>query len=545
MLTVNLMLMMNATGLAAQTYTGAGTAEEVYAGSDLEAYLKYVALADSVDTRGWTIRPLSPRQTDDLRALILKSPWAARLRDFPQPAPRAQFKLLPMTASVRFNSAFPYGSNDAAIWAGRGATVAVEGGIFARAGILSLRLAPILFRAQNAPFSLAPSSLPCGCGDPQYGTEVDRPQRFGSHAYQRLDPGQSEIRVDAFGMTAGFSTANEGWGPSREYPFILGNNAPGFAHFFAGTGTPFPVLIGRAHIRVIYGRLDESEFSVVNGSKFYQSRIDIGRLRFGSGAIASFEPRGIDGLEIGAARFFHSIWPKSGIPPSYLRKPLQTFLKAHLSPTFDAQISGTDNQEASLFARWSFLKSGLEVYGEYGKEDHSYDLRDFVQEPDHQRSYSLGLTKVLQRRPSSFDVLQADLINFQAPTLLRTGRGEGSIYLHTFLRQGHTNRGQLLGADVGVGAAAGSTISWNRYTPAGRTSFYWKRDLRGESGTFSTGGQYDSHTVDVIHSIGYERLRFKRKMDVTTSLTLMNDFNRNFGHDVFNLNAVLSLTLPH
>ena len=527
-----------------QIYSGAGNRHEVFAGTETEQYLRYLALTDSTREETWSIRPLSPAQIRSLAKTPGAHPWAALKVYSDSMASVLDVGLLSPSASVRFNSAFPYGSNDGAIWAGRGLTFAAQGGVYARLGPISLTLMPIVFRAENTAFSLAPSALPCGCGDFIYGRVVDRPQRFGSQAYQRLDPGQSSIRIDAFGVNAGFSTANEGWGPSNEYPFIIGNNAPGFAHLFFGTSSPVPLLIGRAHVRVIYGRLDQSDYSPVTGSKFYSSRLEIGRVRFASGLVATFQPRGLDGLEVGGSRFIHSIWPSTGIPPSYFRKPLQSFLKANLGNAFDQQIAATDNQLASFFARWAFKESGLEVYAEYGRDDHSYDLRDLLQEPDHQRAYSLGLAKVVGKTPTQFSVFRVELMNFQLPPLATTGRGEGSIYVHDPIRQGHTNRGQLLGADIGVGAAAGSTVRWDHYTTAGRWGIFWRRDVRQETSDPFLAGPSVAQVTDVIQALGFERLRFTRRFETTTSLTLMRDFSRDFRASRFNANAAIAITLP-
>lgn len=529
---------------ASQVYSGAGNLHEVFVGTETEQYLRYLSLTDSTPNDSWSIRPLSRAQIRRLVRTAGTHPWAT-LKGFSDSTARVfEVGLLSPSGSMRFNSAFPYGSNDGAIWAGRGLTFAAQGGVYARLGPLSLTVFPTVFRAQNAAFQLAPSVLPCGCGESIYSTVVDRPQRFGTQAYQRLDPGQSSIRIDALGISAGFSTANEGWGPSNEYPFLIGNNAPGFAHLFLGSSTPFPILIGRAHLKLIYGRLDQSDYSPVTGSKFYSSRLEPGRLRFASGLIATFQPRGMDGLEIGASRFIHSIYPRSGIPPSYFRKPLQSFLKANLGNGFDQQLAGTDNQLASFFARWAFKESGLEVYGEYGRDDHSYDLRDLLQEPDHQRAYSLGLAKIVGKTPTQFSVFRIELMNFQLPPLATTGRGEGSIYVHVPLLQGHTNRGQLLGADVGVGAAAGSTVRWDHYTTAGRWGLFWRRDVRQETSDPLLIGPSVPQITDVIHALGFERLKFTKRFDVTTSLTLMRDFSRDFRASESNVNAAVAITLP-
>jgi hypothetical protein len=530
--------------VAAQTYSGIGTANEVFVGSEAEAFLRNLSLSDTSSPVSWSIRPLSRSEIRRVARFRIQNPWQSRITGFADAAHSIEGHFLSPNASVRFNSAYPYGSNDGAIWAGRGITVSAQAGVFGRIGPLSITLLPIVFDAQNSSFDLAPSGLPCGCGNPFHGNSVDRPQRFGDGAYRQFDPGQSSVRLDVAGAVGGFSTANEGWGPSSEYPFLLGNNAPGFPHIFAGSSSPFPIFIGRLHARVIYGRLDQSSYSPVTGSKYYSSRLEPGRVRFASGLIASFQPRGLDGFEVGFARFTHSVWPRTGIPPSYLKKPFQALLKSHLGSDFEQRLAGTDNELASLFARWAFKEARLEIYGEYGREDHSYDLRDLIQEPDHQRSYSLGFAKTTTPRANEFSVLRVELMNFQLSPLATTTRGEGGIYTHTHLPQGHTNRGQLLGADIGVGAAAGSTVRWDHYSTGGRWALFWRRNLRQESDDSFLDNPGVPQGYDVLHAFGYERLRFTRKFDVTTAVTLMRDFSRNYGRSLSNLNMAFAITLP-
>jgi hypothetical protein len=526
-----------------QLYSGTGNIHEVFVGTETESYLRALDLMDTTSDANWSIRPFSPAPLKRFARSLGSDPWNSRRAGFRLSESLFHFGFLSPNASVRYNSQFPYGSNDAAVWAGRGATIAAQGGVYADLGPLSVTLMPMVFRAENTAFPLAFSALPCGCGAAIYGASVDRPQRFGTQPYQRLDPGQSTIRVDVFGLAAGFTTANEAWGPLTEYPYVLGNNAPGFPHVFLGSSYPLPIFVGKAQVKIIYGRLDQSNYSPVTGSKFFSSSVEPGRVRFASGLVATFQPRGFDGLEIGGARFIHSIWPRSGIPSNYLRKPLQSLLKVHLQG-IDQAIAGTDNQEASFFARWAFRESGLEVYGEYGREDNSYDLRDFLQEPDHSRAYSMGLAKTFRKQSSQFNVLRLELINFQPSPLATTGRGEGSIYVHGPLAQGHTNRGQLLGADVGVGAAAGSTVRWDHYSSGGRWSIFWRRDVRVETSDPALTSPSVPQTSDVLHAFGFERLKFTRRLDVTTSLTLMRDLSRDLSNSRFNANAAVAITLP-
>jgi hypothetical protein len=530
------MFALASSAFAQSPASSGGGRHEIFAGSELENYLRYLQSMDTANLYPWSLRPFSPSEVDHILATKNGGPWAGRYDLAPSRGSVFEAQLIPPTVSERFNSAFPYGYNDGPIWAGRGLTTAAQAGFFLRAGPLSLTVAPMVFRAENTPFALQPVSLACppNCRDAIFGTQVDRPQRFGNTAYQRFDPGQSTLRLDALGASVGLTTANEWWGPTADYPFLLGNNAPGFPHLFVGTERPVNVLVGRVNARVIYGRLDQSDFSPVTGSKYFLSLAQPGRVRFASGLVASFEPRGLTGLEIGGGRFFQSPWPSTGIPRAYLVDPFRAAFRSSADSSLFQK-----NQLASVFYRWVFPHSGLETYGEYGRDDFNYDFRDLTQEPDHARTYSLGLRKVFHIQSDRFDAFHFELMNYQLPPLARLLRGEGVIYAHLAIPQGHTNRGQLLGSPLGVGSAAGSSLGWNRYSAHGMTSVTWQRVVSQESGTFYNYGVLNPRSSDVSHSLAVERVVFLRSFDLTSGVTVTREFNRDFTNDAWNLNALL------
>lgn len=522
-------------GVASQQASGDGARREIFAGSELENYIRYLQSTDGAPEYPWSVRPFSPRAIDHLLSRDAQSPWRWRYDLGPHRPGAVKLEVIPPSVSVRFNSNFPYGSNDGPIWAGRGITSAAQAGFYLGIGPISLTVAPMVFRSENRGFTLENPGAQCppSCADPLFHNLVDRPQRFGDRPYQRFDPGQSTLSFDALGVSAGITTADEWWGPTQEYPYLLGDNAPGFPHVYFATGHPTGVLIGKLQARVIYGRLDQSAYSPVSGSKYYVSPNEPGRVRFASGIITTLQPRGLPGLELGIGRFFHSAWPATGIPRGYLLDPFRGFLGSTSS------IAPATNQLASGFARWVFPHSGLEIYGEYGRDDYNYDFRDLVQEPDHDRTYSVGLRKVLRRTADSFNAFRFELMNYQLPTLARLGRGEGAIYLHSILVQGHTNRGQLLGSSLGVGAAAGSTFGWDRYTRNGRVSIVWERAVPQDSGTFYLGGNVNPRSTDVSHTLRFERVVFLRAMDLTSGAGITREFNRDFRRDEWNLNALV------
>lgn len=513
------------------------------AGSEMEDYLRVMQIAGKVPLYPWSIRAFSRREISRLATADSTGPW--RLRD--------RFKTSPITfgplrLGATFNSGYPYGANDGAVWAGRGLTSVVSGGLAGALGPVSLSLDPVAFRANNTAFDLLPNGLsgPRAFNHGTRATTIDLPQRFGDSPYSRVAPGNSSFRFDSRFVAVGVSTANEWIGPATEYPFLLGNNAAGFPHLFLGTGEPLKIWLGRIHARLMWGRLDQSDYSPVTGPKQFAFDSADGRLisggtiRLATSGELVFMPRGLSGLEVGAARFFHV--PNTPDEPNsaFWRKPVRVlFLKNELA---QGDIGGFDNQLASVFFRWAFPRAELEIFGERGFEDQFYDLRDLILNPDHEREYMLGFQKILRLSSEQIDVLRGELVNYQEPTISRD-RGEGGIYVHSTLRQGHTNRGQLLGASPGAPWAAASALSWTRYSPVARTTVTLRRIVRDQIGAFQINGIVDPHGSDVIVASGLERTQLGRHVDLGAKVEAMQDFNRNFSTDVPNLNLQLSLRL--
>jgi hypothetical protein len=506
-------------------------------GSEYEDYLRALQIAGVAPLYPWSIRGFSRREIERLVSADTAGPWKLKNRFNDSPLSAG-----PLTLGGTFNSAYPYGANDGPLWAGRGLTVAASGGVSGHLGPLSFAVAPMAFRAANRPFDLLSNgetgNLAFNHGT--FSTLVDLPQRFGNAPYSRFDPGTSYVRLDSRLITAGVSTANEWIGPATEYPFLLSNNAPGFPHLFVGTGDPWNIWIGHIEGRLAWGKLDQSDYSPVSGSTHFLGGTQTGTIRLATFAEGVFQPRGLPGLELGAGRFFHVPYRPGEPRRDFWTKPFKVFfLKNEFA---QGDTAGADNQLASIFFRWVFPHSGLEVYGERGYEDQFFDLREFIENLDHDREYMLGLQKILRKRSTGFDVLKAELINYQLSTLALI-RGEGFVYVHSTLRQGHTNRGQLLGASPGVGSAAASTLSWTRYSELNRTTLTLRRIVRDQRGNFPATGVVDPRGSDVLVVAGVERMRYGRVMDFGSKVEAMDELNRNFSRDVANLNLVLTARL--
>jgi len=506
-----------------------GGRSEVFAGGELENYLRALQATGQVALYPWSVRAFSPREVDSLVPVDEAHPWATRY-DLGRRTPSrgASFDAVRPQVILIENTAFPYGDNNGPVWAGRGLTTVVQAGLAVRYGRFSATVAPMWFRAENRAFELMPNSYSgrLAFADGLNPNIIDRPQRFGAAPYTVIDPGQSTLRVDLGRWTTGISTANQTWGPGARSPLILSNNAAGLPSVFFGTTRPLDIWVGRAHGRLIYADLRQSAYSDVSGRK---SR------RFGAGYVVTIEPRATRGLEVGIARFFHRAWPAGGPGLRDFAWPFQAILKTW-NPSYadsidDPHFANPDNQLISAFGRWLLPKSGLELFGEFAREDNARGVRDLLVEPDHSAGYSLGFRKVRMGDRSRLWVLRGELTNMRVAALGPSGR-EGLFYVHSRTRQGHTFRGQILGAADGYGGAT-SCLGVDLYSSRGRWSLQWTRALRGIRS--SVPGD------DVVHSLGIDGVVFQRGLDLSVGVAVALDMNRDFRRDRFNVNAFVGV----
>jgi hypothetical protein len=508
---------------------------EMGAGGEGERYLRVLQVAGEAPLYPWAIRGFSAREVDRLVPDSAGHPWSARLAPRADSAAPRRLRLVRPSLDGVFNSAFPQGSNDGPVWAGRGVTVSASAGAQLRAGPLTLRVEPIAFVAQNADFELMPNGRPeaerfmDAWGKPNH---IDLPQRYGDGAYGRIDPGNSTLRLDGRGFAAGVSTANQVWGPGADQPMVLGTNGPGFPHAFVGTSSPWKVGIGRVHGRIVWGSLSQSEYSIVQGE---------GSRRFMSGIVASFLPYGLDGLEVGVLRFFHDHWPTGGLDAENLARPLEGLWKVGLKRDEPGTEPGIENQLASAYFRWVVPRGGLEAYGEYTIEDHNWDALDFFLEPGRKAGYMVGGRRVW-RRGSTLLSLRAEWVDTQPRNVNRVVN-TGLFYRHSRTPQGHTVRGQLLGSPAAKGGG-GSVVALEGYTPRGRWSVDWTRTrVASPYREYFSKNVPDPKGVDVVQSLGGELLWFRGGFDLLARVRGSLELNRYFAEDAFNLHASLGVRL--
>ncbi len=345
-----------------------------------------------------------------------------------------QVRALPAGLRTRFNSAYADDRNDGALWSGRGLSTAIEGGFRLRWRFLSATVAPVVAWQQNRdfyfPLATTPGQSPYA--NPfNYGT-IDLPIRFGPEAFWTLDPGQTTLRVDGWGVAAGASTENLWWGPGQRNSLLMTSSAPGMAHLFLGTSRPVDIWIGWLEAQMVWARPRDSKWFDTTGTA---------RPRFFNSLNLGFEPAAVPGLFLGLTRVYVYAVPPGGLTTSqYLGLPLiAPYLKHSLATDENPTGDNPDNQLTSIYARWVFPESGLELYGEWGRDDHSGNFEDFITQPEHASAGMAGLQKVFPTSSGWVRLVAEAVQTLEKPTN-NPPRGVPIFYTHWAEIQGYTNR---------------------------------------------------------------------------------------------------------
>lgn len=421
----------------------------------------------------------------------------------------------------------PGGINDGAVWQGRGFTSSVSSGFYLQYRFLSASIQPILIHNQNRDFEL--SRYPARDELTEYGSpfyNIDNPQRFGDSSFWTLDPGPSYIKAGVKGFEAGLSNQNRWWGPANHYPIIMSNNAPGFWHYFAGTEEPKDIYIGDLETTIIWGKLMESDYYDNQG---YNDE------RYMTGLNLLYNPGFVDNLTVGFSRVFYRVLPPEGIPVGDLFKTFEALAKVNFSS--DSNTGGDDkySQMLSLHARWVFPESGFEVYGEFAKNDHSWDMRDAIGELEHSRAYMLGFQKTFPITGSDFMSVNAEIVQGEA-SKTRNFRTDATYYTHYIVRQGYTQRGQIMG--VGYDAGSNSQIlNSSYYFERGKISGWVRRTVFNNDHLYRSDEMLEQPENAGIQKFwlhnfevggGGSVVYFMNNLETELGFELMREFNEDF-----------------
>jgi hypothetical protein len=367
-----------------------------------------------------------------------------------EPVPRTGLALLPAETGLNFNSMYPRDWNDGALWNGAGFSLALRAGAHGGWRHFEVGIAPVLALHQNEAFSthFHPNPDLSRWAHRWHGRGIDLPQRFGADPFAAVDAGQSFVRAAIGGLRVGASTENVAWGPARRNPLLLSGTSAGFPHLFVETGGGRDIGIGRAELQLFFGRLHESG---------YFDRDPTNDQRAIAGTIVTLAPDGVPGLYLGAGRLHTQ------------RREPASMADILIGPFFgiDPDSAGLprDMRLYSLFMRWVVPGSGFEVYGEWARQNSWREWFSLQDELEGHQAYTIGVQKAGMIGTRAWR-LSAEISHLaDTRTHLDAGRGTSSFYVDAYVTQGHTHRGQLLGAPIGPGSEAqfiGFDLFWSR-----------------------------------------------------------------------------------
>jgi hypothetical protein len=343
-----------------------------------------------------------------------------------------------------YNTKTPYGQNDSTLWQGRGFNLFLNTGARFELYGLELTFLPNFAFSQNKEFDLIPPAYSNGkaatYGD--YGnfgpTKLDVPQRFGEDPYHEFSWGDSEIRYTWEAFTIGFGTQQIWLGPARINPILLSNNAPPFPKLDIGIRkraiTLFDVYVGDIETRFFWGRLKESDFFDDDDTNDYNLL---------TGFVLSYSPSFIEGFTVGVNRLMLSKWD------SYDSRGLSALLSPMMSTS-----SGQDerDQRASLVFDYLFTSVSFEIYFEWALNDYTPNRDWLIRYPFHTQAYTFGTRKGFSFLDNNIrgEVL-LEITNLESTRDYEFIPWPTTFYGHHVITQGHTNRGQWLGAGMGTG----------------------------------------------------------------------------------------------
>ncbi len=367
---------------------------------------------------------------------------------------RGKVSLLPVTSITKFTSHHPYGWSDGALLPAKGLQQLISAGFYGKIGPLSLQVKPEFLLAQNA----------------VYETTVYYGHKSPMGKIKMVLPGQSRASLDIGPISFAASTENIWWGPGQRSSLMMSNHAPGFFHLTFNTNRPVKTPIGLFEWQLIGGKpegndnIPEEVYQLKSFNEAYNfPKQERTFSKYINAIVITYTPSFLPEVNVGFTRSYIS---SAGNVIGQLSKEIG-LIKSFL-PIFDGlfkqnRIAFEDslkwNQHISMFFKVRFEKANLDVYAEYGWNDHKFNVRDLIQSPSHSVAYIVGAKKIIPLSTNKWIDLNLELSNMSQGAD-RLVRDAGNWYFHG-RGSDYSNYGQIMGNGVGHGAISGTaSVLW-------------------------------------------------------------------------------------
>jgi hypothetical protein len=428
-----------------------------------DAYRRAQLVEKGDSLTSFTIRPLFDGQIQIMEPRVLIDSIKKGLdyihfnNKFNFASGKGSMSILPLTIEHQYNSLGPYGWNDGSMIPSKGNQTRISAGVFAKYGPVSIQLRPEYVQAENLYFD----GFAAEQYDVVWATYYDKyynvseiTDRFNESPYEKVNWGQSSIRVTFDPVSIGLSTENLWWGPGNRNSLLMSNNAPGFKHITLNTVRPVQTKIGSFESQLIVGRLENSGVLPPEVNRVYEQQAVYipkrNNSRFLSGFVITYNPKWVPGLFIGATRVSQKYKQDAG-------GNLSDYLPAQQPAGTNSSVAQSDRY-STLFFRWVLKEAHAEIYGEYGYQGKK-TFSEFLKELDRNAAYLWGVKKFFpwNRRIGEFLQVSLEFTELQQAYV----PVKGGWYTSSTIRQGYTNKGQVIGAGIGPGSNLQSlNISW-------------------------------------------------------------------------------------
>jgi len=376
-----------------------------------------------------------------------------------------QLDVLPIDYFIEFNSNHPYNRNNGSMIPNKGYQHIISPGFFAKIGLLTIQFKPEHHFSENKDFEGFWTGHYPVIWQARYDlwNNIDIPERFGDKKHNQNLIGQSSIRLNWKNISLGISNENIWWGPSIRNSIMMSNHAQGFKHLTFNTINPIKTKIGNFEWQLISGKLESSGYTPPNtdyeyaGTKLYLPKYNqngqTDDWRYLQGITLTYSPKWIKGFSIGYIRWVQmysslvkgEYWWLEG-NPSWFPIFSNLFRKNDKYENYEALT----DQAAGVFLRWLWEDSNAEVYAEFHYNDSKQNLRDLILDSDHSRAVTIGLQKIFNINNSSF-IFSWEWTQMEQ-NASRLIRNAGSWYSHSGVRDGYTNKGEVIGSGIGPGS---------------------------------------------------------------------------------------------
>jgi hypothetical protein len=327
-------------------------------------------------------------------------------------------------------------------------------GLKAHWGALHIQLYPQMVYALNPVFDTLKQNIPtAGSVDLLSRYWIDNPERMNAYDIKRVYWGQSFVGIQNKTLAIRVSTENSWWGPGVINSLMMSNNAPGFLHLSFKTIKPIHTSIGSFEFEFLGGVTTSSINSIYNGND---------KKGYLNGLVVSYQPKWVKGLFLGITRAYNQYWDEAQKRKGYFS------VFGNLFRSRDKIIDDSlfRDQLSSLYARFVFSKAHAEIYAEFGRNDASYNLRDFLMSPEHSRAFIVGGSKIFNLPSKGQQImLQTEITHTENPQLTGTIRPQPLWYIHGQVTRGYTHEGKVIGAGVGAGGNNCKNISLKWINP--------------------------------------------------------------------------------